>query len=94
MGQARYESLASAGRAMTDQDAEEFIADEFGFSTDKIKIIHRVTTYEVNKHHRLRMSGDFYRDPVYASTDWNYIRFNCANTMYEIVNGELCFYCC
>lgn len=28
------------------------------------------------------------------ATDWNYVRFDCACFMYELVNGELRFYCC
>ena len=94
MEQARYEHLASSGRAMTDQEAKEFIADECGFSVDKITILHTASTYEVNKHRRLRKSGTFDRTPVYESTDWNYVRFDCGCFMYELVNGKLRFYCC
>jgi hypothetical protein len=57
-------------------------------------IVHKVSDYEVNKYRRLRVSGSFDRCPVYESTDWNYIRFDCASFMYELVNGELCFYYC
>lgn len=94
MDQTRYEALASAGRQMTDQEAKEFIADECGFSVDKITILHEVSTYEVNKYHRLRVAAKYDRSPVYESTDWNYIRFDCASFMYELVNGELRFYYC
>ena len=94
MEQKRYEHLAQNGRKMTDQEAREFIADECGFSADKITILHTVNTYEVNKHHRLRKSAEYERQPVYEATDWNYVRFDCACFMYELVNGELRFYCC
>lgn len=94
MEQVRYEHLASSGRKMTDQEAREFIAEECGFSAEKIDILHESKTYEVNKHHRLRVSGTFSRNPVYESTDWNYVRFDCAGFMYELINGELYFYCC
>lgn len=94
MEQSRYEELSSAGRIMTDEEAKAFIADECGFAPEKIHILHEVSTYEVNKHHRLRKSGTFDRAPVYESTDWNYVRFDCASFMYELVNGELEFYCC
>lgn len=94
MDQSRYEQLAHAGRVMTDQEAKELIADECGFSVDKITIVRSVMTYEVNKYRRLRVSGEFDRAPVYESTDWNYVRFDCACMMYELVNGELRFYCC
>lgn len=94
MNQGDYEHLARAGRKMTDLEAWEFIADECGFAPEKIHILHEVSTYEVNKYHRLRKSGTFDRAPVYASTDWNYVRFDCVGFMYELVNGELRFYCC
>ena len=94
MAQERYEHLSRSGRKMTDQEAREFIAGECGFSADKIEILHTASAYAVNKHHQLRKSAEYDRAPVYESTDWNYIRFDCAGFMYELVNGELKFYCC
>lgn len=94
MEQERYEHLARAGRAMSDQEAIELIADECGFAPDKIKILHRASAYEVNKYQRLRVAAEYERPPYYESTDWNYVRFDCALFMYEFVNGELYFYCC
>lgn len=94
MEQSRYEDLASSGRVMTDEEAKAFIADECGFAPEKIRILHEASTYEVNKHRRLRKSASFNRAPVYEATDWNYVRFDCARFMYELVNGELRFYCC
>lgn len=94
MEQSRYEDLARSGRVMTDEEAKAFIADECGFAIEKIRILHEASTYEVNKHLRLRKSGTFDRAPVYEATDWNYVRFDCACFMYELVNGELRFYCC
>lgn len=94
MDQKDYEHLASSGRKMTDQEAREFIADECGFFVDKIVIHHKASAYEVNKHCRLRVSAEYDRKPVYESADWNYARFDCASFMYELVNGELRFYCC
>ena len=94
MSQNDYDHLARCGRQMTDEEARAFIADECGFDPEKIRILHEVNTYEVNKHRRLRKSGTFDRAPVYEATDWNYVRFDCACFMYELVNGELRFYCC
>ena len=94
MSQSDYDHLASSGRKMTDEKAKAFIADECGFDPEKIRIQHEVNTYEVNKYRRLRKSGTFDRAPMYESTDWNYVRFDCACFMYELVNGELRFYCC
>lgn len=94
MSQSDYDHLARSGRKMTDEEAKAFIADECGFDPEKIRILHEVNTYEVNKHRRLRKSCTFDRAPVYEATDWNYVRFDCACFMYELVNGELRFYCC
>ena len=94
MEQKSYEELAKYGKVMTDDEAKAFIADECGFDPEKIRIQHEVNTYEVNKYRRLRKSGTFDRAPVYEATDWNYVRFDCACFMYELVNGELRFYCC
>ncbi len=94
MAQERYEALAKGGKTLTNEEAAAFIADECGFALEKIRILHEVNTYEVNKHSRLRVAGTFDRAPVYESTDWNYVRFDCACFMYELVNGELRFYIC
>ena len=94
MEQTDYEHLARAGRIMTDQEAVDFIADECGFDPAKIKIIHTVKTYEVDKHRRLRVAAEYERVPTYEATDWNYVRFDCAFFMYEFINGQLYFYCC
>lgn len=46
-----YLQLANCGRELSDEEAKQFIHREFGFAIDKIKIIHEVSTYEVNKYH-------------------------------------------
>ena len=94
MTQERYEHLVNCGQAMSDEEAKKLIADECGFAPEKIRILHEVNTYEVNKHHLVRKSATFDRAPVYESTDWNYVRFDCAYFMYEFIDGELRFYCC
>lgn len=92
MDQWRYQELAHAGRKMTEDEAKQLIAEECGFDPEKISIIHKASTYEVNKHSLLRVSAEYDRDPVYESTDWNYVRFDCACFMFELVNGGLKFY--
>lgn len=94
MTQKQYEHLAGSGKVMSDEEAKAFIAAECGFDPEKIHIQHEVNAYEVDKHRRLRVAETFNRSPVYESTDWNYIRFDCACCMYELVNGELRFYSC
>ena len=88
------ELLKAAGKTMSEQEAKELIANECGFAIDKIEILTKVSTYEEDKYHRCRVSATYERQPVYESTDWNYIRFNCRNFMYEFEDGELRFYCC
>lgn len=58
MEQNRYEHLVRTGRKMTEQAAQEFIADECGFSADKIKILYKASAYEVNKHRQLRRTAE------------------------------------
>lgn len=93
INQELYEELQEAGKIMSDQEAVAFIADECGFQADKIKILHEVSSYEVNKYRRIRKAEAYVRPPVYESADWNYIRFDCGCFMYELVNGEISLYC-
>ena len=90
-GDPEYKALECV---MTDEEAKAFIANECGFDPEKVVILHEVSTYEVNKYRQLRPAARFTRQPIYNATDWNYIRFDCACFMYELVNGELHFYSC
>lgn len=77
---------------MPDSKAVELIASEFGFVPDRIKIIHEVALYEINRHRQLRKVGTVKRQPLYNATDWNYIRFNVHGNVtmsYEMHDGEL-----
>lgn len=94
MSQKQYEELAAVGTAMTDDEAKALIAEECGFTPEKITILHTACTYEVNKHRQMRKAAEYDRPPVYESTDWNYVRFDCASFMYELENGDLRFYNC
>ncbi|MBR1660932.1 MAG: hypothetical protein IJ694_01485, partial [Acidaminococcaceae bacterium] len=40
MDDKRYEALAKVGRKMSDEEAQELIADEFGFQKDRILVLH------------------------------------------------------
>ena len=105
MSQERYEDLAAHcdgthgdPHEMTDDEARQMVADEFGFNPERIEIITTVDTYEVNKHSQLRKAATYTRRPFYDAADYNYIRFNVRGAgstwMYEMVNGELETYCC
>lgn len=69
------------------------IAEEFGFTPDRIILVDEACTYEVNRHHILRAKDTFKRSPQYCSTDYNYARFNVICTggymQWEMVDGEL-----
>ena len=80
-------------KTMTDEEAANFIAEELGFNAARVKIIHKAETYEVNKHHRMRVAETYDREPLYESTDWNYVRFDVNGIEYEYVNGQLELYC-
>lgn len=80
-------------KTMTDEEAANFIAEELGFNAERVKIIHTVETFEVNKHRRMRVAESYDREPYYASTDWNYVRFDVNGIEYEYINGQLELYC-
>ena len=84
-----YDHLKSSGREMSDAEAIEWIAGEWGFSTDKIRINLKMKTYEVNHHHQLRTVGEIERDPYYDATDWYYVFFTVCGMEYEAHNGTL-----
>ena len=79
-------------KTMTDEEAANFIAEELGFNAARVKIIHKAETYEVNKHHRMRVAETYDREPLYESTDWNYVRFDVYSMAYEYINGQLTLY--
>ena len=94
MNQEDYQELMEC-RSTTifnDEKAIDLICDMFGFMPEKIRILHEVQTFEVNKHCRLRVKDTYQREPLYDATDWNYIRFDCAGNQWELVNGELLAY--
>ena len=89
VSQDRYDHLKSAGHEMTDEEATEWIADEWGFNPAKIRINRKMKKYEVNRHHRLRVVGEIERDPYYDATDWYYVFFTVCGMEYEAFNGSL-----
>lgn len=88
--QADYEKLANAGaRELSDSEAVEMLADWWGFQPEKIRIIRTVNKIEKNRHGACRRCGEYERKPLYESTDWNYIRFDCGRMTYEMIDGDL-----
>lgn len=76
-------------RFLNDEEAKDLLYDWFGFAKEKIRIIRSVSTYEINRHNRLRKTGEIERLPAYNATDWNYIRFNCGSVGYELYNDQI-----
>lgn len=105
MSQDRYESLLAIctgnngdPHVMSEAEARQLVAEEFGFDPERIEIVTPVHTYEVNKYHQLRKAAAYTRQPLYDVSDYNYVRFNvrcaAATWSYEMVNGELVTYNC
>lgn len=95
MKQRDYVELRENGftKVMTDEEAADYIAEELGFNVKRVKIIHTVETFEVNKHQRMRVAETYDREPLYSATDWNYVRFNVNGIEYEYIDGQLEMYC-
>jgi len=90
MKQSDYEELANQSYDKQDEEHAKYtLSSLFGFIEDLIVIHHHAETFEVNKYHRIRRKETYQRDPYYAASDWNYIRFDCAGNQWELVNGEL-----
>ena len=71
------------------------IANEFGFARNRIRIIHELPVYEINRHRRLRKAGTAARKALFNAWDWNYIVFEVhGNTAmaYEMHDGGLQVY--
>ncbi len=105
MSQEHYENLLESctgnhgdPHVMSEDEARQLVAEEFGFDPERIEIVATIHIYEVNKYRQLRKAAAYTRQPLYDATDYNYVRFNvrCAGATwtYEMVNGELETYNC
>lgn len=92
--QADYENLAADKfvKELTDEEAADMLATEFGFDKSKIAIIHEVDKCEISRRRMLRKVGTYERKALFSAWDWNYIRFNVARIGYEMHDGELQIY--
>lgn len=82
----------SASEHMDEDAAKQLLAESFGFEKERITIIYSVAKYQVSRHRQLRVVGKYERCPLYFSSDWNYIRFDCGRASYELNNGHLQFF--
>ena len=84
-----YDHLRRCGHEMTDDEAKDWIASEWGFDPSKIRICRKMKTFERNRHSQLRQVGEIDRDPYYDATDWYYVFFRVCGMEYEAYNGSL-----
>lgn len=84
-----YDHLRRCGHEMTDDEAKDWIASEWGFDRSKIRICRKMKTFERNRHSQLRQVGEVDRDPYYDATDWYYVFFRVCGMEYEAYNGSL-----
>jgi len=89
VSQKDYDHLRSSGHEMTDDEAKEWIFQEFGFAQQVIRIHRLMNVQEINRHHMLRKVGEIDRRPYYDATDWYYVFFSVRGIEYEAYNGSL-----
>lgn len=87
--QERYDHLRRVGHEMSEDEAKDWIAGEWGFDRTKIRICRKMKTFERNRHSMLRQVGEIERDPYYDATDWYYVFFRVCGMEYEAYNGTL-----
>lgn len=92
MDQEEYDDLLRHGEVLNCVQAVNIVCREYGFARDRVEIVKEVSTYQENKYGGLREKERMEREPVYSSSDWNYVRFQCAGLQYEMINGELVKY--
>ena len=90
-GQLDYEGLITAcGTEMyTDDKVIKFVANEFGFDPEKIKVYHWVPLMAYVGGGWKCTGVRIKRHPAYNATDWNYMLFSVNRYVYEVVNGNL-----
>ena len=97
ISQVEYTELAKgvsngSARYMSDEEALDWVCDEFGFDRNQVTILHEIDEKELNRHNHCRASGrKLDRRPVYCANDYHYIRFNAGNGawQWEAWNGQI-----
>lgn len=89
--QEEYSKLVNEEDEMSVGDAKKFISESFGFMPEAVEILTQYPVQQINRHGSIRnIPGKFFtRTPMYYSTDYNYILFQCMGYLYECVDGEL-----
>ena len=93
--QEKYLELGNCGSSkfLSEPEAILLINKEFGFEAGRIVILNEAEIDVTEKGSRYVKVEKAHRLPVYASTDWNYIRFNVRTASaiwyYEMINADL-----
>ena len=88
-GQAQYAELVKsipggAAHYMTDEEALDWICQEFGFDRSQVTILHEIDEQEINRHNHCRASSrKIDRRPVYCAADYHYIYFTAGNGTWQ-----------
>lgn len=97
-GEEKYQNLRNQSdtKILTETEAAEKVAEEFGFNKDKITIHTEIPRQIKDRHGYIKTVKDetghpesIERLPLYNATDWNYIAFAVASIEYEMVDGDL-----
>lgn len=91
-----YAKLAEAvardnGKPMTDEEANDYIANRFGFQHVLIKVCRNATLWLSEGCGFRKTKCCIDREPLYSASDMNYVRFEVCGILYEAVNGHLEF---
>jgi hypothetical protein len=94
MTQADYEQLErTSDSLLSDAEAILRVNKAFGFEAGRIDILHEAEFDATEQGASYIQIGTIPRKPLYAASDWNYIRFNvragCGEWYYEMVHSHL-----
>jgi len=85
--------VGSGSTMLNDAEAVLLINKEFGFEASKIEILQEAELDIAEPGSRYVKTKQVPRPPMYAATDWNYVRFNihcrAATWYYEMINAQL-----
>lgn len=90
--QSAYEDLVNNPdtKMFGDERAAVFLAHEFGFVFEKIRILRELPLMVLCGSNLWKRSSVMVkRMPAYNSSDWNYMLFRVNKYVYELTNGHL-----
>ena len=89
LDQEDYKEKLTRCHTISDEEATQLLSETFGFIPEQIRIRHKAEEFEENKYGLTRVKTTFLRDPIYYDPYHNYIRFDCAEKRWELIDGEL-----